>query len=54
MWFVKSFLIMFFGFWAGLWLMGWAERHPVVTLCLLIPGLVWAVRYEIKMEEKRK
>ena len=52
--FIKSFLALFFGFWACLLVMGWAERHPVVTLCLLIPGLVWAVRYEIKMEAKRK
>lgn len=52
--FIKSFLVLFFGFWAGLWLVGWLESHPVIALCLLIPGLVWAVCYEIKMEAKRK
>lgn len=54
MWFIKSFLVLFFGFWACLWLFGWLNSHPVIALCLLIPGLVWAVRYEIKMEAKRK
>lgn len=34
---------------AGLWLLGWCENHPVVTVCGVLVSLLLAFRHELKL-----
>lgn len=33
----------------GLWLLGWCEDHPVVTVCVVLAVLLLAFRHELKL-----